>query len=358
MASRWASGGSRWHALRPVEERGRAGDDQVQPGKPAGVDLVDQLPQRVERLVPDVAADPLQRLHLVEHQQQPGMARVAEHVQQPLQEAQRAEVVELAPDPGAPLGRGRDVRLAAQPGRERVGAGAVAGRHAPPGSRAAPRRRPGCARRPRPAAAPAARRPPRPARPARVRPGRDRRRVASSSSVNSQESSTGRSALGGNAAVRSALAQPAVDGLQLVQRRLGLGDLHLGGGEARAACARSASQRVKNVLPAPYSPRTALNAAPPPATASRSRVQRGREPVQPDREQVEPVGRDGAAAQRVDDLAPAPGGDVDRSRRGSRTAHAAAPRPGRRWSRPRRRAAPGSPRRSAAAGRAGRPRAA
>ena len=30
-------------------------------------------------------------------------------------------------------------------------------------------------------------------------------------------------------------AQPPVDGLEVVQRRLGLGDLHLGGGEALAA---------------------------------------------------------------------------------------------------------------------------
>ena len=75
------------HALRAVEERRRAGDDQVQAGEAAGVDLVDELPQRVERLVAGVGADPLQGLDLVEHQQQAGVAAVAQHGEQALQEA-------------------------------------------------------------------------------------------------------------------------------------------------------------------------------------------------------------------------------------------------------------------------------
>ena len=45
------------HALRAVEEGRRAGDDQVQAGEAPAVDLVDQLAQRVERLLAHVAAD-------------------------------------------------------------------------------------------------------------------------------------------------------------------------------------------------------------------------------------------------------------------------------------------------------------
>jgi hypothetical protein len=60
------------------------------------------------------------------------MARIAEHFQQALQEPHRTEVVKLAPDPRGPLGRRRDVRLAAQPGGERVSPGAVASYHRRP----------------------------------------------------------------------------------------------------------------------------------------------------------------------------------------------------------------------------------
>ncbi len=46
-------------ALRAVVEGRRAGDDQVEPGEPPGVDLVDELSQRIEPLLADVAADAL-----------------------------------------------------------------------------------------------------------------------------------------------------------------------------------------------------------------------------------------------------------------------------------------------------------
>ena len=83
-------------ALRAVEEGRRAGDQRVQAGEAPGVHVVDELPQRVERLVADVAADPLQRLHLVEDDDQPGIAAIAQDRQQALEEAQRPVVVESA----------------------------------------------------------------------------------------------------------------------------------------------------------------------------------------------------------------------------------------------------------------------
>ena len=58
------------------------------PGIAPGVDVVDELAQRVERLVPRVGAHPLKGFHLVEDEQQAGVPAVAQYGEQPLQEAQ------------------------------------------------------------------------------------------------------------------------------------------------------------------------------------------------------------------------------------------------------------------------------
>ena len=100
-------------ALRAVVERRGSGDDQVQARVPPGVDLVDELPQRVEPLLPHVAADPLQGLDLVEHQHEPGIAGVAEDGQQSPEEVEGGEMVDIPLDSGGLLGPGGDVRLAA-----------------------------------------------------------------------------------------------------------------------------------------------------------------------------------------------------------------------------------------------------
>ena len=112
-------------ALRPVVEGGRPGDQQVQAGEPAGVHVVDELPQRVEALVAHVGADPLEGLDLVEDDQQPGMAGVAQDRQQSLQEAERGEVVEVALDACGAAGGGSDVGLAADPGEQALRGGQV-----------------------------------------------------------------------------------------------------------------------------------------------------------------------------------------------------------------------------------------
>ena len=130
------------------------------------------------------------------------MAGVAEHLEQALQEAHRAEVVEFAPDSGAALGGSGDVRLAAEPGRERVRGRGVPGQGRGPvgaqrlgeagvctetaASRFSRSRSTASltASSPRSASCGSA-------------------AIASDWSVNSQESRTGRNALGGNDAVRS-----------------------------------------------------------------------------------------------------------------------------------------------------------
>ena len=78
--------------------------------------------------------------------------------------------------------------------------------------------------------------------------------------------------------------------------------------------ARSASQRAKNVLPAPYSPRTALKYGPAGRDAVQLLVDGALEPLHADREQVKARLRHGPPAQRVDDLRPA--GRADRYRSG------------------------------------------
>jgi hypothetical protein len=70
----------------PVEERRRAGDDQPQAGETALVDVVDELAQRLQALVPGVGAHALHRLDLVEDDQEPAEAGVTQHDQQPGQE--------------------------------------------------------------------------------------------------------------------------------------------------------------------------------------------------------------------------------------------------------------------------------
>ena len=86
----------RWQprdAARAVVERRRPGDHQEQSRVTAGVDLVNELPERVERLIPHITAHALQRLDLIEHQQQAGMTGVPQHHEQALQETHRAEMV-------------------------------------------------------------------------------------------------------------------------------------------------------------------------------------------------------------------------------------------------------------------------
>lgn len=129
--SRCASGASRCSALHALEERGRPGDDEHQPGEPTGVDVVDELPQRVERLVPHVRTHPLQGLDFVQHDDQPVVPAVAQHHEQPLQEAERGVVVQITADAGDALDRRRDVRLTAEPRDESLRDRGVAGDDGP-----------------------------------------------------------------------------------------------------------------------------------------------------------------------------------------------------------------------------------
>ena len=77
------------HALRAVEEGRRAGDQQVQAGEPAAVDLVDQLAQGVEALLPHVARTRWSVSTSSRTSSRPAPPGVAEDRQQPREEVQR-----------------------------------------------------------------------------------------------------------------------------------------------------------------------------------------------------------------------------------------------------------------------------
>ena len=105
------------------------------------------------------------------------------------------------------------------------------------------------------------------------------------------------------------LGDPPVDGLQPVQRGLGLGDLHLGGREP-------AAQRPLGQVPGEEGLAGSVLAADRleggPSGGDRVElvVEGGGEPVESHGEQVEPCLRDGPAPQRPDDLSAAPVGDL------------------------------------------------
>lgn len=127
--------GQRWQpldTLLTVVEGRCASDDEKQSWEASGVDLVEELSQRVESLFPYVATDPLECLGLVEYKQQPGVPAVAQHGEQSLEELERGEMVEVSAHPGRPTsGRGHRL-LSADPGDKGFGRGTVARRNGLP----------------------------------------------------------------------------------------------------------------------------------------------------------------------------------------------------------------------------------
>jgi hypothetical protein len=85
------------------------------------VHLVDELPKRVQRLVPGIRPHPLQSLYFVEHDEQASVPGIPQHGEQALEEPQRPEVVEVAAYSRGPAGGGGHVWLPAQPGQDRRG---------------------------------------------------------------------------------------------------------------------------------------------------------------------------------------------------------------------------------------------
>lgn len=232
VASRCARGGESLSSLLAVVERRGSGDDEEESGEASGVDLVEKLPQGVEPLFPDVASDALQRFDLVEDEEQSGVAAVTQHGEEPLEEAECREVVEVPTDAGRTVRRGCDGLLSAQPGDERFGGGSVPSRDGP--AVAAQRR--GKSRR----GAGDFRQPSFHQRVDRLGKPRlvffvglsgveDFLLQGVEPRIDHGAQGTRLMCCGGQP-----LGQPAIDRLQPVQRSLRLGDLHFGRGQSRS----------------------------------------------------------------------------------------------------------------------------
>ena len=237
---------------------------------------------------------PLERLDLVEHHHQPRKAGVAQDDEQALEEAEGAEVIEVALDASVPLGRGADVGLPADPGQQRVGGGALVPRHGPsPGAeRRCERRRVAGDRSETPFH--------------EIGRPRQERFAASPSAtpplgqnVFLQRGRTScRGRIGGRTCCVSAVERRSVSRRYTVSRRcsgVSVSETCTSAVANPSRFARSCNQRTKKVLPLPYSPRTALNFALPAAHGCQLFAHHGLERLQADRERVEAAPRDGAA---------------------------------------------------------------
>ena len=87
------------YTLGTVEEGWGSSDHQIQARETTAVDLVYQLPDGVQALLPNVTSYPLQRLDLVQHEDQSGVTGIAQHHEKPLQEVQGSEGDRCPPSP-------------------------------------------------------------------------------------------------------------------------------------------------------------------------------------------------------------------------------------------------------------------
>ncbi len=300
--------GKALHALRAVKERRRAGNQQVQAWVTATVDLVEHLAQSVERFISGIGADPLQGLDLVDHQEQSGVAAVSQDPQQTLQERQRSGMVDLTFDPSGALHRRGHVGLTAEPGQQTIGGGLIAG----VGGVAVGTQ--DCSERRRSAH--------------HVAEALFHERVGGGDE-------TGRVGFGDDScgkhvffehveptvdhrpqrayvavADRQPLNNPAIDGLQVVQRRLRLRNLKLGGSEPLATGSFCDPPSGEG-LAAPPLASDRFKHGPASGDLLQVLVHRVGKALEPDSHYIEASGRHGAPAQRVDDLVTTGRADLD-----------------------------------------------
>ncbi len=100
------------YALGAVVKRRGSRNEQVETGEPSGIDIVDELSQRIEALVPHITSDALNRLDLIEYKIQSGVPGVAQDRQQSLEETHRSEVIDVALYAYLPFDAGAHVWLA------------------------------------------------------------------------------------------------------------------------------------------------------------------------------------------------------------------------------------------------------
>src|SRR5262249_1537492 len=110
---------------------------------------------------------------------------------------------------------------------------------------------------------------------------------------------------------REPLDEPPVHRLEPVERRLGLGDLDLGGSESHPLGTLLEPAREEG-LAAPVLAAHRLEDGGAAFDATQLFVERGLEAIEPDRERVEAALRNRTAAQRIDDLVASLSGDQAR----------------------------------------------
>src|SRR5207245_11217515 len=91
----------------------------------ARVHLINKLSQRVEALVTDITADPLNRLNLIQDQQEASLTCIAEYSEDALQKIQSTKVVKVSLDAGIPFGMCCHIRLPSQPGDDALRRGYI-----------------------------------------------------------------------------------------------------------------------------------------------------------------------------------------------------------------------------------------
>ena len=119
-------------SLRTVEEGWCSRDHEVEAGVATLIDLIDQLPKRVQCSVADIGANTLQRLDLVKHEHESRVASAPKDRQQSTEEGEGTVVVEFPANSSHPLDRCGDVGLAAEPSEKSLGHGRVPGRERGP----------------------------------------------------------------------------------------------------------------------------------------------------------------------------------------------------------------------------------
>ena len=105
---------------RAIVEGWSTRDHQIETWESPRVYLIHQLTQRIQALVANISAHALEGFNLIEHKQQSWVPRILEDGQHTLQEAQRAEMVDVALDHCIALNRSRNVRLTCHPSQKPV----------------------------------------------------------------------------------------------------------------------------------------------------------------------------------------------------------------------------------------------
>lgn len=265
-----------------------------------GDEIVNQLPQRVETLLATIGADALDRLHLVEHQDEPLTPGMAQDLEQPAKKPRRPAIIDFTLEPRFALRFGADIGLPHQPSDQPFPNGvlAVHARRMDPPQRRCKLRL--CRTHTR-----------QPLFQQITHRLRHSRRIFGIDLASTEDlllqieepplDDRPKRALGGLNGLQR-LDGAAVHRLHAVERRVRLADLNQRRGKARVARALLEPASEEG-LARPIIATHRLEAAAPGGSRLQLIVDRLRERLEPHRKQLQPAPRHSADPQRIDDLA-------------------------------------------------------